>query len=123
MILLELLWVVPLALLAWRAAVSADPFRMRVAALGVIFVALFGAVLVSAIPVPGDYSAAFGLLIQLIAIALALIGSLYLLYWGAVTRDPHPHRLASILGGTIGLVPALFAIAFALTHSPAETAR
>ena len=123
MILLELLWVVPLGVLAWRAAVSGDPFRMRAAALGVIAVALLGAVLVSGIPVPGDYSEAFGLFIQLVAIALAMIGSLYLLYWGVVTRDPHPHRLASIVGGTVGLVPAFFAIAFALTHSPAESAQ
>jgi hypothetical protein len=123
MIVLELLWAVPLALLAWRAAVSGDAYWLRVAALGVIAIALLGAVLVSAIPVPGDYSPAFGLFIQLIAIAFAAIGSLYLLYWGAVTRDPHPHRLASIAGGALGLVPALYAIIFALTHTAAEPAR
>ncbi len=123
MMLLELLWVVPLALLAWRAAVSGDPLRMRAAALGVIAVALLGAVLVSGIPVPGDYSDAFGLFIQLVSIALTAIGGVYLLYWGAVTRDPPPHRLASIVGGTVGLVPALFAVAFALTHSPVESAQ
>jgi hypothetical protein len=116
MILLELLWAVPLALLAWRAAVSADPLWMRTAALGVIFVALFGAVLVSGFPVPGDYSPAFGLFIQLVSILLALIGSVYLLYWGAVTRDPPPHRIASVIGGIAGLVPGLFAILFAALH-------
>src|SRR4030095_9762103 len=88
-ILLELLWVVPLGVLAWRAAVSADAYRMRVGALGVIAVALLGGAPVASIPVPGDYSEAFGLFIQLVAIALAMIGSLYLLYWGLVTRDPH----------------------------------
>ena len=116
MILLELLWVVPLGVLAWRAAVSGDPFWMRVAALGVLFVALVGAVLVSGIPVPGDYTPAFGLFIQLVSIGLALIGSLYLLYWGAVTRDPPPHRSLSIVGGIAGLVPALYAIIFAAVH-------
>ena len=116
MIVLEILWAVPLAILAWRAAVSDDPDRMRVAALGVIAIALFGALLVSGIPVPGDYSRAFGLTIQLVSIALALIGSLYLLYWAAVTRDPAPHRLASVVGGLAGLVPGLYAILFAAVH-------
>ena len=116
MILLELLWVVPLGILAWRAVVSGDPYWMRVMALAVVSVALLGAVLVSGIPVPGDYSDAFGLFIQLVSIGLALIGSLYLLYWGAVTRDPHPHRLASIAGGIAGLVPGLYAILFAAVH-------
>jgi hypothetical protein len=123
MILLEFLWIGPLALLAWRAAVSTDPYRMRAAALGVIGVALVGAVLVSGLKVPGDYSPAFGLFIQLVSIGLALVGSLYLLYWGAVTRDPPPHRLASIVGGTVGLVPGLYAIVFALTHTPVEPAQ
>ena len=123
MILLELLWVVSLALLAWRAAVSRDPYWMRMTALGVIAVALIGAVFVSSFPVPGDYSPAFGLFIQLVSIGLALIGSLYLLYWGAVTRDPHPHRLASMAGGIAGLIPGLYAIVFALTQSPAEPAQ
>ena len=116
MILLELLWAVPLAVLAWRAAVSGDAYWMRVAALAVIAIALIGAALVSGIPVPGDYSPAFGLFIQLVSIVLAAIGSLYLLTWGAVTRDPHPHRLASIVGGIAGLVPALYAILFAAVH-------
>jgi hypothetical protein len=110
MILLELLWAVPLALLAWRAAVSSDPYWMRVAALGVIAVALLGAVLVSAIPMPGGYSSAAGRFVQLLSTVLTLIGGVYLLYWGSVTRDPHPHRLASIVGGVAGLVPALLAI-------------
>ena len=123
MILLELLWALPLGVLAWRAAVSADPYWMRLAALGVISVVLIGAALVASIPMPGDYSPAFGLFIQLVSIGLALIGSLYLLYWGAVTRDPPPHRLASIVGGTVGLVPALYAIGFALTQTPSKGAQ
>ena len=123
MILLELLWVLPLALLGWRAAVSGDPYWMRVAALAVIAVALLGAVLVSAIPMPGGYSSAAGRFVQLLSTVLALIGCLYLLYWGAVTRDPHPHRLASIAGGIAGLIPGLLAIASALTQTPAEPAR
>jgi hypothetical protein len=117
MILLALLWALPLALLGWRAAVSGDPWRIRVAAVGVIFAALLGAVLVSAVPEEGDYSRAFGLAVQLVSIVFAVIGSIYLLYWAGVTHDPPPHRLASVLGGTVGLVPALFAIAFALTHT------
>ena len=116
MVLLEFLWAVPLGILAWRAAVSGDPIWMRFAALGVIAVVLIGAVIVASIPVPGDYTPGFGLFIQLVSIGLALIGSLYLLYWGAVTRDPHPHRLASIMGGLAGLVPGLFAIIFAASH-------
>ena len=115
MILFELLWVVPLGILAWRAATSSDPNWMRVAALAVISVALLGAALVAAIPVPGDYTPGFGLFIQLVSIVLALIGSAYLLYWAAVTRDPHPHRFASIAGGIAGLVPGLYAILFAAT--------
>jgi hypothetical protein len=58
----------------------------------------------------------------LVAIALSAIGSLYLLYWGAVTHDPHPHRPLSIAGGLVGLVPALYAITFALTRTPTEPA-
>jgi hypothetical protein len=116
MILLELLWAVPLALLAWRAAVSSDPYWVRVTALGVIFVALFGALLVSGIPVPGNYTEAFGLFVQLVSIGLAMIGSLYLLCWAAITRDPPPHRLASTIGGIAGLFPAFFAILFAALH-------
>ena len=115
MIALELLWAVPLGVLGWRAAVSSDPYGMRVGALGVIFVALLGGVLVAGIPVPGDYTPEFGLFVQIVSIVLASIGSLYLLWWGAVTRDPHPHRLASILGGIAGLAPALYAIIFATT--------
>jgi hypothetical protein len=120
MILLELLWVLPLALLAWRAAVSTDPYWMRVTALAVIGVALIGAALVASTPEQLDYSSAFGRFIQRVSTVLALIGSLYLLYWGTVTRDPHPHRLVSIAGGIAGLVPGLLAIHSALTHSPAE---
>jgi hypothetical protein len=123
MIVLELLWVVPLALLARRAAVSGDPFPMRVAALGVIAIALLGAVLVSAIPMPGGYASAAGRFVHWGSIVLALIGSVYLLTWGAVTRDPPPHRLVSIVGGIAGLFPGLLAIASALTHSPAEPAQ
>jgi hypothetical protein len=122
MILLELLWAVPLALLAWRSAASGDPYWMRVAALGVIAVALVGAALVSSVP-DVDYSSAVGRFVTLASTALALIGSFYLLYWGAVTRDPHPHRLASIVGGLAGLVPAFLAIASALSHGAAEPAR
>ena len=116
MALFELLWAVPLGVLAWRAATSGDAYWLRAAGLGVIFVALFGAVLVAGIPVPGDYSPAFGLFIQIVSIALTLIGSIYLLTWGAVTRDPPPHRLASVIGGIAGLLPGLFAILFAASH-------
>jgi hypothetical protein len=123
MILLELLWAVPLGLLGWRAAVSGDPWRLRVVALGVIFAALLGAVLISSVPFGGDYSSAFGRFIQLASTAIALIGSVYLLYWGAITHDPPPHRLLSVVGGTVGLLPALLAIASALTHSATEPTR
>ena len=116
MTLLEILWAGPLALLAWRAADSRDPSWMRVAALGVIAAALLGAVLVSAIPMPGGYSSAAGRFVQLLSTVLTLIGSAYLLYWGAVTRDPHPHRLASIVGGVAGLIPGVLAIISAISH-------
>jgi hypothetical protein len=115
MILLELLWAIPLALLAWRSAVSGDPYWMRVAGLGVIAVALVGAALVSSVP-DVDYSSAVGRFVSLASTALALIGSFYLLYWGAVTRDPQPHRLASIVGGIAGLIPGLLAIHSAAIH-------
>ena len=113
-----LLLLVPVAALLWLALVSHSGMPKRVGAIAAAAVTLAGAMSVP--PMAPDELGSYRIATSrdVLALAAAAAGSIYLLVWTKIHRGRGRNRTLASIAAIIGLVPILAAIAaaFVATH-------
>ena len=104
-ILIGLIFPITVLILACRAVTSADAKWMRFTGIGTAVFPLFVSALVPIIYWRGGVEAVTTVRFGLLTNGVRLIPSLYLAWWGILSRDSIGLRLASIV---VGLVPLIF---------------